>query len=173
VPVLIVSMHPAEQFAHRAITAGAAGYLTKDADPGELVKIVAGGLKGKRYPAEAADPDDLTAAARAAHEALSDREYQVLRMIASVLWAGVRAGEAQGVEAIVVKVNGDVLTKTELDERQIVTLSRHLGRPVSAAEFHRDASLQQLAGELAPQIVADAIDELLMVQRAGDLGFEA
>lgn len=93
--------------------------------------------------------------------------------IASVLWAGVRAGEAQVVEAIVVKVNGDVLTKTELDERQIVTLSRHLGRPVSAAEFHRDASLQQLAGELAPQIVADAIDELLMVQRAGDLGFEA
>ncbi|PYR75562.1 MAG: DNA-binding response regulator [Acidobacteria bacterium] len=82
VPVLIVSMHPAEQFAHRAITAGAAGYLTKDADPGELIKIVAGVLKGKRYPAEAADPDDLTAAARAAHEALSDREYQVLRMIA-------------------------------------------------------------------------------------------
>ncbi|PYR75563.1 MAG: hypothetical protein DMF86_15000 [Acidobacteria bacterium] len=97
----------------------------------------------------------------------------VMCAIASVLWAGVRAGEAQVVEAIVVKVNGDVLTKTELDERQIVTLSRHLGRPVSAAEFHRDASLQQLAGELAPQIVADAIDELLMVQRAGDLGFEA
>src|SRR5207247_5333429 len=65
VPVLIVSMHPAEQFAHRAITAGAAGYLTKDADPGALLKIVAGVLKGKRYPAEAADPDDLTAAARA------------------------------------------------------------------------------------------------------------
>lgn len=81
VPVLIVSMHPAEQFARRMIAAGAAGYVTKDTDPVELVRAVSLALKGQRYvPRESAT---VGAEPEARHQRLSDREYQVLRMIAS------------------------------------------------------------------------------------------
>lgn len=81
VPVLIVSMHPADQFAHRMLAAGAAGYVTKDTHPAELVRAVMLVLKGQRYV-----PRDLSVAAvelQPLHQRLSDREYQVLKMIAS------------------------------------------------------------------------------------------
>jgi len=83
VPVLVVSMHPVDQFAQRALQAGAVGYLTKGADPRELVRAVRIALAGERYL-----PPELEEAARLAahppkHDALSDREYQVLRLIGS------------------------------------------------------------------------------------------
>jgi two-component system, NarL family, invasion response regulator UvrY len=88
-PVLILSMHPADQFARRAINAGASGYLTKDSAPTELVKAVSEVMAGRRYLNSAAI-EELMAHhqpehGRRPHEALSDREYQVLRMIASGL----------------------------------------------------------------------------------------
>jgi len=81
IPVLVVSMHPVDQFAQRALQAGAAGYVTKGADPRELVRAVRAALAGGRYV-----PPELEEAARLVedpprHDALSDREYQVLRMI--------------------------------------------------------------------------------------------
>jgi DNA-binding NarL/FixJ family response regulator len=81
VPVLVVSMHPADQFARRMIAAGAIGYLTKDTDPALLVRAVSLALKGQRYvpPGSDAGEDDPDLL----HQRLSDREYQVLRMIAS------------------------------------------------------------------------------------------
>ena len=80
-PILVVSMHPVDQFAQRALQAGAIGYVTKDSDPQELVQAARVALAGGRYvPAEvqetirqAADPPP--------HAGLSDREYQVLRLI--------------------------------------------------------------------------------------------
>ena len=78
VPVLIVSMHSVDQFAARALQAGAAGYVTKDSDPEELVRAVRAALAGGRYVPSSLEP---AAGAGPAHEALSDREYQVLRMI--------------------------------------------------------------------------------------------
>ena len=80
-PVLVVSMHPVDQFAQRALQAGAAGYLTKGADPRELVHAVRETLSGGRYV-----PAEIQEAARRRdepprHDALSDREYQVLRMM--------------------------------------------------------------------------------------------
>jgi DNA-binding NarL/FixJ family response regulator len=81
VPVLIVSMHPAEQFARRMIAAGAIGYVTKDTDPAELVRAVSLALKGQRYLG--ADVDAGAGEPPPRHQRLSDREYQVLRMIAS------------------------------------------------------------------------------------------
>ena len=81
VNVLIVSMHPADQFAQRALQAGAAGYVAKDSDPQELVEAVRAALAGRRHV-----PAELQEAARLErepppHAGLSDREYQVLRMI--------------------------------------------------------------------------------------------
>ena len=88
-PVLVLSMHPPDQFARRAMNAGAAGYLTKDSAPTELVKAVTELIAGRRYlnPAVAEELVRHQRPERSlrAHEALSDREYQVLRMIASGL----------------------------------------------------------------------------------------
>jgi two-component system invasion response regulator UvrY len=88
-PVLVLSMHPADQFARRAINAGAAGYVTKDSAPGELVRAVGEVMAGRRY-LNAVAVKELDAryqpdANQRPHESLSDREYQVLRMIASGL----------------------------------------------------------------------------------------
>jgi two-component system invasion response regulator UvrY len=81
VPVMIVSMHPADQFAQRALQAGAVGYVAKDSDPQELVDAVRAALAGRRHV-----PSEMQEAARLErepppHTSLSDREYQVLRMI--------------------------------------------------------------------------------------------
>jgi RNA polymerase sigma factor (sigma-70 family) len=81
VPILVVSMHPADQFAQRALQAGAAGYVAKDSDPDEVVRAVTTALAGGCHvPAEIEEAARLEGAP-AAHAALSDREYQVLRMI--------------------------------------------------------------------------------------------
>jgi two-component system invasion response regulator UvrY len=88
-PVLVLSMHPPDQFARRAMNAGASGYLTKDSSPTELVKAVGEVMAGRRYldPAVIEDMAMNVQPARdqRPHEVLSDREYQVLRMIASGL----------------------------------------------------------------------------------------
>ena len=81
VPVLIVSMHPVDQFAQRSLQAGAVGYVAKDSDPQEIVQAVRNALAGERHV-----PAELQEAARLErepppHTVLSDREYQVLRMI--------------------------------------------------------------------------------------------
>ncbi len=86
-PVLLLSVHPEEQFARRALKGGAAGYLTKESVPEEIRKAVRRGLSGGRYvSSNLAEKlaDDLRADAdKPLHELLSDREFQVLRMIAS------------------------------------------------------------------------------------------
>jgi two-component system, NarL family, invasion response regulator UvrY len=88
-PVLVLSMHPPDQFARRAMNAGASGYLTKDSPPTELVKAVSEVMAGRRYlnPAviEELALNPQTEHGQRPHELLSDREYQVLRMIASGL----------------------------------------------------------------------------------------
>jgi DNA-binding NarL/FixJ family response regulator len=86
-PVLILSMHPEEQYAVRALRAGAAGYLTKESAPDELIEAIRKAAKGGKYitasladklAAEIGEPSE-----ELAHERLSDREYQVMCMIAS------------------------------------------------------------------------------------------
>jgi two-component system invasion response regulator UvrY len=86
-PVLVLSMHPEEQYAIRALKAGASGYLTKQSAPEQLVTAIRQVASGKKYVspslamelANAITDDDE----RPPHEKLSDREYQTLVMIAS------------------------------------------------------------------------------------------
>ena len=86
-PVLVLSMHPEEQFARRALKAGASAYMTKETVPEELVKAVRKVLAGGRY-VSAALAEKLASDLREGtnltpHEILSDREFQILQMIAS------------------------------------------------------------------------------------------
>lgn len=86
-PILVLSMHPEDQLALRILKAGASGYLTKDSAPEELVSAVRKILSGGRYVsaalAERMVLDMQGCAPPQAHEILSDREYEVMRQIAS------------------------------------------------------------------------------------------
>ncbi len=86
-PVLMLSMHPEEQYAVRALKAGASGYLTKESAPDELIaavqKIIQGGKYvsaslAERFVSELSKPSE-----KALHQILSDREYEIMCMIAS------------------------------------------------------------------------------------------
>jgi two-component system, NarL family, invasion response regulator UvrY len=86
-PVLILSMHPEDQFAVRVVKAGASGYLTKDSAAEELVKVLRRILSGGKYisPTLAEQlAEALTGETeKPAHEKLTDREYLVLCRIGS------------------------------------------------------------------------------------------
>jgi DNA-binding NarL/FixJ family response regulator len=86
IPTLVVSMHPAAQFARRALGAGAIGYLTKDSPPEEFVKAIEEARRGRRYLGRDVGDVPLNWAAKSLanpHDSLSDREYQVLRLLGS------------------------------------------------------------------------------------------
>ncbi len=86
IPVLVLSVHPEEQYAIRAIKAGASGYLTKDSAPDELIAAIKKISKGGKYVTTSLaekllyelEPSDE----KPGHEILSDREYQVMCMFA-------------------------------------------------------------------------------------------
>jgi two-component system invasion response regulator UvrY len=86
-PILVLSMHPEDQYGIRVLKAGAAGYLMKSAAPDQLIGAIRKVQRGGRYVspslAEKMAFDLQTGASGLPHETLSDREYQVLCMIAS------------------------------------------------------------------------------------------
>jgi len=96
-PVLVLSMHPEEQYALRALRAGASGYLNKESAWHELVNAIRRVFEGGKY-VSAALAENLASnlgnnAGKPLQEVLSDREYQVFRMIASGKTVGAIATE--------------------------------------------------------------------------------
>ena len=86
-PVLIMSIHPEDHYAIRALKAGASGYLTKATAPTELVKAVRLVLEGRRY-ISASTAEKLASAViqekdKPLHEYLSNREFDVLKLLAA------------------------------------------------------------------------------------------
>ena len=86
VPVVVLSMYPEQQYAVRVLRAGAAGYVTKESAPEELGKALRKAVQGGRYIsptlAETLASDLGLDPSRPAHAALSDREFEVLRLLA-------------------------------------------------------------------------------------------
>lgn len=86
-PVLIISMHPEEQYAVAALKTGASGYLTKGSVPDELLTAIRRVSTGRKYIssslAEKLASDLNKSGEKPAHDTLSDREYQVMVMLAS------------------------------------------------------------------------------------------
>lgn len=86
-PVLILTMHPEDQYAVRILKAGASGYLTKESAPDELISAIQKVSQGGRYIspslAEKLACDLDSTAIQPLHERLSDREYQIMTMLAS------------------------------------------------------------------------------------------
>jgi DNA-binding NarL/FixJ family response regulator len=87
VKVLVLSAYPEDQWALRALQSGAAGYLTKDHSPEQLVEAIRRVARGRRYVSESMAERlagmTLEGKTRAPHEALSDREFEVLRALGS------------------------------------------------------------------------------------------
>ena len=87
VPVLVLSVHPAEQYAVRVLRAGASGYLTKESAPEELLTAIRHIVRGGRYISPSVGEtlaDDLgRPAEQLPHHGLSDREFEIMRLLAS------------------------------------------------------------------------------------------
>ena len=85
--VLVLSIYPEEQYAVRVLRSGASGYMTKESAPEELIAAVRAVSSGRKYVSSSLAQKLATelggAAQKSTHEFLSDREYSVLRLIAS------------------------------------------------------------------------------------------
>jgi DNA-binding NarL/FixJ family response regulator len=124
-PVLILSMHPEEQFAIRAMRAGASGYLTKESAGDELVLAIRKALKGERYISDSlaqilagelnSDPE------KPCHEILSDREYQVMIMIASGKTVGTIAKDLCLSVKTISSYRANILLKTRMKNNSELT----------------------------------------------------
>jgi DNA-binding NarL/FixJ family response regulator len=117
-PVLILSMHPEEQYAIRALKAGASGYLTKQSAPEQLVTAIRQVARGKKYvsPTVAMQLADAIAndSEQPAHELLSDREYEVLKLIAAGKTLTQIADELNLAVATISTFRARILTKLGL-----------------------------------------------------------
>jgi two-component system invasion response regulator UvrY len=124
-PVLILSMHPEEQFAIRSMRAGASGYLTKECEGDELVHAIRKTLKGEKY-VSASLSDILVGeldgeSEKPCHEILSDREYQVMLMIASGKPVGVIAKELRLSVKTISSYRANILLKTKMKNNAEIT----------------------------------------------------
>jgi len=99
------------------------------------------------------------------------KQTAIVALVVGVVLAGLAPASAfaQGtiLEQVLVKVNGEIFTKTELEQRQIAALRQRdpAMRPDS------DEALQKALLDVTPQVIVDAVDELLIVQRGKELGY--
>jgi parvulin-like peptidyl-prolyl isomerase len=96
-----------------------------------------------------------------------------MKLTAAVLAAAVVAVplRAEIIEQVLVKVNGDIITKTDLEARQIAAIRQQLNRGVDADALKNDAELRKMLLEITPQILVDTIDEMLVVQVGREKGY--
>jgi peptidyl-prolyl cis-trans isomerase SurA len=85
-----------------------------------------------------------------------------------LLGAGVRADI---IEQILVKVNGEIFTKTDLEQRQVAAL-RQKGQQFDPKNDPNDQQLRRALDEITPQLIVDAVDEMLIIQRGRELGYK-
>ena len=92
----------------------------------------------------------------------------------NILWVGmmvmavaIATPGAQILEQVLVKVNGEIITKTDLEQRQIAALRQR--NPNFRPD--NDAALQKALAEVTPGVIVEAVDEMLMVQRGKELGY--
>lgn len=125
-PVLILSIYPEEQYAVRAFRAGASGYLTKASAPNELISAIRKISQGGRYISSSL-AEQLTYyldadAEKPLHETLSDREYQVMLMIASGKTVSEIAAELCLSVKTISTYRGHILEKMKMKNNAEITL---------------------------------------------------
>jgi peptidyl-prolyl cis-trans isomerase SurA len=91
--------------------------------------------------------------------------------VAALLVVAAVATRAEIIEQILVKVNGEIFTKSDLEQRQIATL-RQKGQQIDLKSDPSNQQLRKALDEITPGIMVDAIDEMLIVQRGKELGYK-
>jgi peptidyl-prolyl cis-trans isomerase SurA len=97
-----------------------------------------------------------------------------LRLALLVVFLGGLCGamlSAEIIEQVLVKVNGEIFTKTDLEQRQVAAL-RQKGQQFDLKNDPNDAQLRKALDAITPQIMVDAVDEMLIVQRGRELGYK-
>jgi DNA-binding NarL/FixJ family response regulator len=124
-PVMILSMHPEEHFAIRTMRAGASGYLTKECAGDELVLAIRKALKGEKYIsgslAQILAGELDSDSEMPPHKVLSDREYQVMLMIASGKPVGAIAKELCLSVKTISSYRANILLKTRMKNNAEIT----------------------------------------------------
>jgi peptidyl-prolyl cis-trans isomerase SurA len=93
-------------------------------------------------------------------------------LLAAVLsFAVAGALHAEIIEQILVKVNGEIFTKSDLEQRQVAAL-RQKGQALDLKSDPNNVQLRKALDDITPQIIIDAVDEMLMVQRGRELGYK-
>src|SRR5258708_6621601 len=85
--------------------------------------------------------------------------------------AAVGLVRAEIIEEILVKVNGEIFTKTDLEQRQVAAL-RQKGQQIDLKSDPSNQQLRKALDEITPQIMVEAVDEMLLVQRGKELGYK-
>ncbi len=97
----------------------------------------------------------------------------VLRLaLLAPLLAPVAGPSAEVIEQVLVKVNGDIITKTELEQRQIAALRQKMNGQIDPALLKDEQRLKQALAEVTPVLIVDAIDELLLFQMGKEKGYK-
>jgi peptidyl-prolyl cis-trans isomerase SurA len=81
-------------------------------------------------------------------------------------------GSTEIIEQVLVKVNGDIITKTDLEQRQINALRQQMKSEIDAEALKNDAELRKALARVTPQILVDTIDDLLLVQLGREKGLK-
>lgn len=117
-PILVLSIYPEEQYAMRVLKEGAAGYLTKESVPSDLIRAIRKAAQGGRYVSDslAVQLADrvMGEKLRLPHEGLSSKEYQVFQMIASGKSVKEMACELSLARTTISTYRGRVLLKLNL-----------------------------------------------------------
>jgi peptidyl-prolyl cis-trans isomerase SurA len=92
----------------------------------------------------------------------------ILLAVVALASAGLRA---EIIEQILVKVNGEIFTKSDLEQRQVSAL-RQKGQQIDLKNDSANQQLRKALDEITPQIMVDAVDEMLLVQRGKELGYK-
>jgi parvulin-like peptidyl-prolyl isomerase len=89
---------------------------------------------------------------------------------AAAVIASSASTRAEVIEQVLVKVNGDIITKTELEGRQVAVLRQRLnGQNVDPNMLKNDEQLKKMLAEVTPQVLVNAVDELLLLQHGKEL----
>jgi peptidyl-prolyl cis-trans isomerase SurA len=91
-------------------------------------------------------------------------------LLAALVIASVATIRAEIIEQILVKVNGEIFTKSDLEQRQVAAL-RQKGQALDLKSDPNNVELRKALDEITPQLIVDAVDEMVIVQRGKELGY--
>jgi len=104
-----------------------------------------------------------------AMQSMSKARAALALLLFAVVFSAAAAGEV--IEQVLVKVNGEIFTKTDLEERQVQAL-RQMGQQLDPKADPTDAQLRKMLDQVTPQLLVNVVDEMLLVQRGRELGYK-